>query len=74
MKRMFVVLKLRVPLEGLANKKEKGFLMTYDLVRVRLLFIEDYLIFVDPDIPKVASELAIKSEGIRLVKIRIIEL
>ena len=70
---MYVDSKLGVPLEGLVNKKKKGLLMTYDLVWMRLLFIEDYLISMDPNTLKVADELAIKPKGLRLVKIRIRE-
>ena len=69
---LFVDSKLGVPLESLVNRNEKG-LMTYYLVRVRLLIIKDNLIFVDPATPKVVDELVVNLKSLGLVKIRIRE-
>ena len=62
LRRMFALMMLGVPVECLSYVLKDGFLMEDDLLRLRLQFLINNLVFMNPNTPKIANKLAEKTQ------------
>ena len=61
-KRIFALLRFSVTLKCLNDVLKDGFLMEDDLLRLRLQFLINNLVFMNPNTPKIANKLAEKTQ------------